>query len=139
MAVYVDDMRAAYGRMVMCHMLADTDEELHAMADRIGVARRWHQKPGTHQSHYDIALSKRALAVAAGAIEITWRESGILVAYRRKHGRLGNLQAIRAGRGTQSDAPKATEPWASPTVCSATLALEQDQNPPWSTPRKGGF
>lgn len=57
--------------MVMCHMLSDdpTDAELHAMADRIGVSRRWHQKPGTHHSHYDIALSKRALAVAAGAIE----------------------------------------------------------------------
>lgn len=70
MAVYVDDMRAPYGRMVMCHMLADSDEELHAMADRIGVARRWHQKPGTYHSHYDICLTKRAKAVEAGAIEI---------------------------------------------------------------------
>ena len=70
MAVYVDDMRAPFGRMIMCHMLADSDDELHAMADKIGVARRWHQKAGTHQSHYDIALSKRALAVANGAVEI---------------------------------------------------------------------
>lgn len=70
MTVYVDDMRAQFGRMVMCHMLADTDDELHAMADKIGVARRWHQKAGTTHSHYDIALSKRALAVAAGAVEI---------------------------------------------------------------------
>lgn len=73
MAVYVDDMREPYGNMIMCHMLADTDDELHAMADQIGVARRWHQKAGTHHSHYDIALSKRALAVAAGAIEIDRR------------------------------------------------------------------
>jgi len=70
MAVYVDDMRAPFGRMIMCHMLADSDDELHAMADRIGVARRWHQKAGTYQSHYDIALSKRSLAVAHGALEI---------------------------------------------------------------------
>ncbi len=56
MTVYVDDMRAPYGRMVMCHMLADTDDELHAMADHIGVARRWHQKAGTPHSHYDICL-----------------------------------------------------------------------------------
>ena len=71
MAVFVDDMRAPFGRMVMWHMISDdpTDCELHAMADKIGVSRRWHQKAGTHHSHYDIALSKRAQAVAAGAIE----------------------------------------------------------------------
>lgn len=70
MSVYVDDMKAPYGRMIMCHMLADTDEELHTMAARIGVARRWHQKPGTPHSHYDICMSKRAAAVKLGAVEI---------------------------------------------------------------------
>jgi hypothetical protein len=58
MTVYVDDMRARYGRMVMCHMVADTEAELHAMADRIGVARRWYQG-----DHYDVCLAKRALAL----------------------------------------------------------------------------
>jgi len=80
--VYVDDMRAPFGRMVMCHMLADTDQELHAMADRIGVSRRWHQHAGSAHSHYDIALSKRALAVAAGAVEIDRR--GVYDLIRRK-------------------------------------------------------
>ncbi|WP_294636583.1 DUF4031 domain-containing protein [uncultured Aquabacterium sp.] len=70
MGVYVDDMQASYGRMVMCHMVADTDEELHAMADAIGVSRKWHQKGGTPHSHYDICRSKRAQAVRLGAIEI---------------------------------------------------------------------
>lgn len=78
MTVYVDDMHVSsmgqFGRMKMCHMIADTDDELHAMADKIGVARRWHQKAGTPRSHYDIATSKRAQAVAAGAVEITMRE-----------------------------------------------------------------
>lgn len=82
--VVVDDMRAPFGRMVMCHMLADSDEELLAMADRIGVARRWHQHPGTSRSHFDIALSKRALAVAAGAREITWRQTGLISRHRRR-------------------------------------------------------
>lgn len=87
MAVYVDDMRARFGRMVMCHMLADTDDELHAMADRIGVARRWHQKPGTHHSHYDVCLAKRALAVQAGAIEITQREVATITKRKRADAR----------------------------------------------------
>jgi len=86
MAVYVDGMQAGYGRMVMCHMVADTDDELHAMADRIGVARRWHQKPGTPHSHYDICKSKRALAVSAGAQEIGNRE--LVEIIRRKRASL---------------------------------------------------
>lgn len=68
MSVYVDASLYGYGRMVMCHMIADTPDELHAMADRIGVARRWFQAPPKASFwHYDIAKSKRALAVEAGA------------------------------------------------------------------------
>jgi alkanesulfonate monooxygenase SsuD/methylene tetrahydromethanopterin reductase-like flavin-dependent oxidoreductase (luciferase family) len=83
-------MNAQYGRMKMCHMLADTDEELHAMADRIGVARKWWQAPPRHDSHYDIALSKKALAIAAGAVAITWRQAGAMNMRRRITGELGN-------------------------------------------------
>jgi hypothetical protein len=79
MAVYVDDMRANFGRMIMCHMIADTEAELHAMADRIGVARKWYQG-----DHYDIALSKRAKAVEFGAREITWKQCGCMVALRKR-------------------------------------------------------
>lgn len=74
MAVYVDTMRARVGRLVMCHMIADSSEELHAMADRIGVARKWLQHPGTPREHFDICLAKRSKAVKAGAIEVTQRE-----------------------------------------------------------------
>jgi hypothetical protein len=83
MSVYVDNMRASYGRMKMCHMIADSTEELLAMADRIGVARRWLQKAGTAQEHFDIALSKRALAVEAGAVEVTMMELGRIIRRRR--------------------------------------------------------
>lgn len=85
MAVYVDDMRASFGRMVMCHMAADTTEELLAMADRIGVARRWLQKAGTAYEHFDVALSKRALAVAAGAQEVSRRD--LVLMMRARSGR----------------------------------------------------
>jgi hypothetical protein len=68
--VYVDRARNGFGRMLMCHMIADTPDELHAMADRIGVARRWFQTPPKASFwHYDIAQTKRALAIAAGAID----------------------------------------------------------------------
>ncbi len=83
MTIYVDNMRAAYGRMLMCHMAADTTDELLAMADKIGVARRWLQKAGTHHEHLDICMSKRAAAVKAGAIEVTMRDIGLLIRRKR--------------------------------------------------------
>lgn len=75
--VYVDDMYllpiGKLNRMKMSHMAADTLTELHEMADRIGVARRWFQdKPG--HPHYDVSISKRTLAVQFGAKEITMQE-----------------------------------------------------------------
>lgn len=69
MSVYVDDERMPYGRMLMCHMLADTTEELLAMADKIGVQRKWIQYPGTPKEHFDICLSKRAKALQLGALD----------------------------------------------------------------------
>ena len=83
MTVYVDDMRAPFGRMKMCHMIADSTGELLAMADRIGVARRWLQHAGTTREHFDISLSKRALAVRAGAVEVPRLELGRIVLARR--------------------------------------------------------
>lgn len=74
MTVFVDTMRAPYGRMVMCHMAAHTTEELLAMADAIGVNRRWLQKAGTKYEHFDVSLGKKKLAIQHGAIEVTRKE-----------------------------------------------------------------
>lgn len=82
MPVYVDDMKAKFGRMVMCHMLADTTEELDDMARRIGVALKWRQYSGTFKEHYDIATCKRALAIKHGAFGITYRQSGLITRNR---------------------------------------------------------
>lgn len=57
----------------MCHMLADTIEELHAMAHKIGIQRRWFQNKSA-APHYDICKSKRTLAVKFGAIECDRRQ-----------------------------------------------------------------
>lgn len=83
--VYVDDMRAPFGRLIMCHMIADTDAELRAMATRIGVQQRWHQG-----DHFDICLSKRELAIKAGAVPITWRQAGCMSRRRKVTGSLGS-------------------------------------------------
>ena len=67
MSVYVDAARIPYRGMKMSHMLADTLDELQAMADRIGLRRAWFQ--GTASTpHYDVCEAKRQLAIDAGAI-----------------------------------------------------------------------
>ena len=70
--VYVDSCEWPLGRMMMCHMLSDSIEDLHSMADKIGVSRRWFQN--SRYPHYDICKSKRELAVKFGAIEIGRRQ-----------------------------------------------------------------
>lgn len=84
--VYVDSINLPYGRMTMCHMMADTTEELLSMADKIGVARKWIQYPGTVFEHFDVCASKKKLALAAGAKQITLREAADLLKERRKKG-----------------------------------------------------
>lgn len=83
MTVYVDDMKASFGRMKMCHMIADSTDELMAMADLIGVDRKWIQHAGTNHEHFDIAMSKRKLAVEAGAVEVTRLQLGRILRDRR--------------------------------------------------------
>lgn len=72
MPVYVDKAVWPFRRMIMCHMVADTPNELHAMADKIGVARRWFQSNASFP-HYDICKAKRALAIRYGAVEFEGR------------------------------------------------------------------
>lgn len=74
MAVYVDDVFVPFGRMVMCHMAADSTAELCAMADKIGVARRWIQKAGTDKEHFDVSKCARQKAIDFGAIPVSCRD-----------------------------------------------------------------
>lgn len=69
MSVYIDNYRARYGRLIMCHMIADTEKELYDMVDKIGVNRKW-----KHNDHYDICLSKKKLAIKNGAIELNMKD-----------------------------------------------------------------
>lgn len=69
MAVYVDDAFIAFRGGSYCHLFADTDDELHALAQRIGLKREWFQDTKPEFHHYDVSLSMRAAAIRAGARE----------------------------------------------------------------------
>lgn len=84
MTVYVDSARNPFGRMLMCHMVADGVEELLGMADRIGLARR-HFQNGSFP-HFDLSQSYRAKAIGAGAVVVDRR--GLVEVMRRYRVRL---------------------------------------------------
>lgn len=73
MSVYVDECIVWPGAKGIfakgsCHLTADTLEELHAFAAKIGMRRSWFQD---HKlcPHYDLTPARRAVAVKLGAIE----------------------------------------------------------------------
>jgi hypothetical protein len=127
MSVYVDDVRHKFGNMVMCHLWADTDDELLAMVDKIGVQRKWIQGHktlsfGKHREaswvHFDISLSKKALAIAAGAIltdefgpvahtsnlKIVWGEANNRPdIVERARSMIIQIEEIRTGRAMQAE------------------------------------
>jgi len=78
MSVYVDSLEATpptskekWPWPTYCHMVADTADELEAMARRLGLKLAWRQS-GT-LLHYDLTASKRTLAIELGAISISPR------------------------------------------------------------------
>lgn len=72
MSVYVDNYCAAYRGMKMSHLAADSLDELHEMAERLGLRREWFQDKNL--PHYDVCKSKRALAIKLGAKEVSSRK-----------------------------------------------------------------
>ena len=86
---YVDTVRsypdAGLRFTEFCHLLADTREELHAMADAVGMPRRFFQDH-PWRWHYDLPEPLREKAVAAGAVEVTMRQVADLLKARRNRG-----------------------------------------------------
>lgn len=73
MAVYIDALikwggSATFKWKESCHMFADTPEELHAMAKKIGLKREWFQDH-SRLPHYDLNKKRRVAAIKAGCIE----------------------------------------------------------------------
>jgi hypothetical protein len=76
MAVYVNKLRPRFGGLSLCHLLADSLDELHAMAARIGL------EPSLFNleiiPHYDLSRAKRQRAIAAGAKVIDRQQLAML-------------------------------------------------------------
>jgi hypothetical protein len=78
MSVYVDQLvtRAkpwAWEQRQSCHMIADSEEELHAFARKLGMSRSWFHDQ-SRWPHYDLTPSRRISALQKGAQVITTRE-----------------------------------------------------------------
>jgi hypothetical protein len=67
MAVYIDDECIEWRGKIWCHMVADTPDELHKFAARIGLKRVWFQSQSIYP-HYDVTLAVRVKALQMGAI-----------------------------------------------------------------------
>lgn len=75
MTVYIDNMfrspRGKRGDMLLSRMMADTTAELLAMVDKLEISHKWIRNRGAHDEHFTVTLTKRRLAVAHGAEEIS--------------------------------------------------------------------
>lgn len=99
MTVFVDRLpdNASWGRWRNgAHMLGSDIDELHALAAQIGLRRSWFQDK--RLPHYDLTVSKRALAVAAGAVEIEAGDIPDVVLVRRPDGTYESRAAALARR-----------------------------------------
>lgn len=99
MTIYVDKPIHAFGRMMMCHMIGTSLEELHEMAERIGLKREWFQAAPEMAvlPHYDICKAKRAQAIASGAVEIDRRTLGRIIRHYKATRQIPVLMLLHGG------------------------------------------
>lgn len=68
MAVCVGNDHTMWKSKKWWHLMADSVEELHEFADKIGLKRSWFQPNSA--PHYDVTAYYRQKAVQAGAVEL---------------------------------------------------------------------
>lgn len=72
--VYVDDAGIMKNGRFWCHLVADSVDELHAFAARLGIPERAFHR-GARHPHYDIPDDMGRRALAQGAMAITTRDA----------------------------------------------------------------
>lgn len=94
MTVYVDDhyrySTSEFRGMRMSHMIADTDEELEAMARKLNLRPEW-----KHDDHYDVSHSKRLEARKLGALYIDVKSCAIMSGNKRAGWPMGDQVSSR--------------------------------------------
>ncbi|WP_460198957.1 DUF4031 domain-containing protein (plasmid) [Xanthomonas campestris pv. passiflorae] len=70
MAVYVDDAVWPWRGKRWAHLMADSLDELHEFAQRLGLRRNWFQDRASG-AHYDITDAKREMALRIGAVPLS--------------------------------------------------------------------
>tara|TARA_B100000700_G_scaffold230615_1_gene255042 strand:- start:14884 stop:15201 length:318 start_codon:yes stop_codon:yes gene_type:complete len=93
MAVYVDNYKAKFKNYIMCHMIADSEEELHSFAIKLGLKTSWYQNKTKHK-HYDISQSVKQKAIELGAMEVSAKTLVKLSIRKNIEGNCGNLEDI---------------------------------------------
>ncbi|MET0288226.1 MAG: DUF4031 domain-containing protein [Pseudoxanthomonas sp.] len=78
MTVYVDDAIWPWRGARWAHLMADTLDELHVFAARLGLPRRAFQNK-TSGAHYDITAAMRLDAITLGARAISRHTERALV------------------------------------------------------------
>jgi hypothetical protein len=82
MAVYVDDAVWHWHGRKWCHLLADSLDELHRFARKLGLHRTSFQSPPRVSApHYDLTAYERRRAIAYGAVVCD--RTAIVAVYRR--------------------------------------------------------
>jgi hypothetical protein len=70
MTVYIDDAFGYHGNKPLCKLVADSERELHDMADLLGLSAKMFV--GNNRiKHYIIPTSMREKAILAGALPVT--------------------------------------------------------------------
>ncbi len=112
MTVYVDNFRATatVGRIRgrWSHLVADTEAELHAFAERLGLRRSWFQHckrrcapegvPCPHW-HYDVTDGKRSEAIGLGATPVDYRDLAAMFQARRRGETWGGPTTVTSSFG----------------------------------------
>jgi len=73
MAAYVDNVRIEWRGNRWCHLVADTLDELHQTAQRLGLRREWFQSNASYP-HYDLTMQVRERAIRLGVQEGSRRQ-----------------------------------------------------------------